>query len=75
MKAGTDKQTKFSLCKERIKMVTTFTLYWVLVCDVEQEVSESFCWIKHLISASWPCSHVDTPRAASKFELRDVHTL
>ena len=56
-------------------MVTTFTLYWVLVCDVEQEVSESFCWIKHLISASWPCSHVDTPRAASKFELRDVHTL
>lgn len=75
MKAGTDKPTKFSLCKERINMVKTFTLCWVLVCGLQQEVSESFCWIKHLISASCPCSHVDTPRAASKFDLREVHTL
>jgi len=42
MKAGIDKPTKFSLRKERIKMVTTFSLCWVLVYDLQQEVSESF---------------------------------
>ena len=43
--------------------------------DLQQEAGESFCWINHLISASSPFSHVSTPRAASKFEHRDVHTL
>ena len=74
MKAGIDKPTKFSLRKERIKTVTTFTLCWVLVYDLQQEVSESFCCIKYMISARCPCPHVDTPRAASEFERRDVHT-
>jgi hypothetical protein len=42
MKAGTDKPTKFSFRKERIKTVTTFKLCWVLVYDLQQEISEVF---------------------------------